>query len=253
MPHGIVLVCGPTGSGKSTTLYSTLRKLSTPENNVVTVEDPIEMIHEDFNQIAVQPAVNVTFGSILRTILRQDPDIIMIGEMRDLETARNAVQAALTGHLVLSTLHTNDAPSAITRLLDLGVPAFLIQATLVGILGQRLVRKICRYCTESFEIETTELARMGLEVGKKGELTLQRGKGCSKCRHTGYRGRIGIFEVLPYTESMKILTTADADVEKLKSRAREEGMFTLRESAIKKLLEGITTHEEVLRVTWEEM
>ncbi|MDP4856190.1 MAG: GspE/PulE family protein, partial [Desulfobacterales bacterium] len=203
MPHGIVLVCGPTGSGKSTTLYSTLRRLSTPENNVVTVEDPIEMIHEDFNQIGVHPGIGVTFANILRTILRQDPDIIMIGEMRDLETARNAVQAALTGHLVLSTLHTNDAPSAVTRLLDLGVPSFLIQATLVGILGQRLVRKICPYCKEAFEMEAAELAELGLDIGNRGRVTLYRGKGCIKCRTTGYRGRTGIFEVLPYTESLK--------------------------------------------------
>ena len=253
MPHGIVLVCGPTGSGKSTTLYSTLRRLSTPENNVITVEDPIEMIHEDFNQIGVQPAIDVTFANILRTILRQDPDIIMVGEMRDLDTARNAVQAALTGHLVLSTLHTNDAPSSVTRLLDLGIPAFLIQATLVGILAQRLVRKICKYCEESFEIDSAELQRMGLEVGKRGPVKMQRGKGCIKCRHTGYRGRIGIFEVLPYTEGLKKLTTAKTDVEKLKVRAREEGMFTLRESAVKKLLEGATTYQEVLRVTWEQL
>ncbi|MGA9262888.1 MAG: GspE/PulE family protein, partial [Desulfobacterales bacterium] len=246
MPHGIVLVCGPTGSGKSTTLYSTLRRLSTPENNVVTVEDPIEMIHEDFNQIGVHPGIGVTFANILRTILRQDPDIIMIGEMRDLETARNAVQAALTGHLVLSTLHTNDAPSAVTRLLDLGVPSFLIQATLVGILGQRLVRKICPYCKEAFEMEAAELAELGLDIGNRGRVTLYRGKGCIKCRTTGYRGRTGIFEVLPYTESLKKLTTTDTDVEKLRSRAREEGMFTLRESAIKKMMEGATTFEEVL-------
>jgi general secretion pathway protein E len=252
MPHGIVLVCGPTGSGKSTTLYSTLRRLSSPENNVVTVEDPIEMIHEDFNQIGVHPGIGVTFANILRTILRQDPDIIMIGEMRDLETARNAVQAALTGHLVLSTLHTNDAPSAVTRLLDLGVPSFLIQATLVGILGQRLVRKICPYCKEAFEMDAAELAELGLNIGNRGSVTLYRGKGCIKCRTTGYRGRTGIFEVLPYTESLKKLTTTDTDVEKLRGRAREEGMFTLRESAIKKMMEGTTTFEEVLKVTWEQ-
>ena len=252
MPHGIVLVCGPTGSGKSTTLYSTLRRLSTQENNVVTVEDPIEMIHEDFNQIGVHPGIGVTFANILRTILRQDPDIIMIGEMRDLETARNAVQAALTGHLVLSTLHTNDAPSAVTRLLDLGVPSFLIQATLVGILGQRLVRKICPYCKEAFEMDAAELAELGLNIGNRGSVTLYRGKGCIKCRTTGYRGRTGIFEVLPYTESLKKLTITDTDVEKLRSRAREEGMFTLRESAIKKMMEGTTTFEEVLKVTWEQ-
>jgi len=253
MPNGIVLVCGPTGSGKTTTLYSTLRKLATPEKNVVTVEDPIEMIHEDFNQIAVQPAIDITFANILRNILRQDPDIIMIGEMRDLETARNAVQAALTGHLVLSTLHTNDAPTSITRLLDLGVPPYLIQATLVGILGQRLVRKICNYCKESFEMDASELARMGVEIGKKGIIKIRRGKGCIRCRNTGYRGRIGIFEVLPYSESLKKITTSKTDVEKLRAQAREEGMATLRESAVSKLLEGITTYQEVLRVTWENL
>lgn len=253
MPHGIVLVCGPTGSGKTTTLYSTLRKLSTTEKNVVTVEDPIEMVHEDFNQIAVQPAIDITFANILRNILRQDPDIIMIGEMRDLDTARNAVQAALTGHLVLSTLHTNDAPTSITRLLDLGVPAYLIQATIVGVLSQRLVRKICSYCKESYEIDALELARMGIEVGKKGKVKLSRGTGCIRCRNTGYRGRIGIFEVLPYSESLKKMTTADTDIEKIKAQAKEEGMATLRESAIKKLLGGITTYQEVLRVTWESL
>jgi len=253
MPHGIVLVCGPTGSGKTTTLYSTLRKLATPEKNVVTVEDPIEMVHEDFNQIAVQPMIDITFANILRNILRQDPDIIMIGEMRDLETARNAVQAALTGHLVLSTLHTNDAPTSITRLLDLGVPPYLIQATLVGILSQRLVRKICNYCKESFTMDAVEMARMGIEVGKKDAVKLYRGKGCIRCRNTGYRGRIGIFEVLPYSESLKKITTTDTDIETIKAQAKEEGMATLRESAIRKLLEGITTYQEVLRVTWENL
>lgn len=251
MPHGIVLVCGPTGSGKSTTLYSTLRYLSTPEINITTVEDPIEMINEDFNQIAVQPTVDITFGTILRTILRQDPDIIMIGEMRDLETAASAVQAALTGHLVLSTLHTNDAPSAITRLLDLGVPSFLIQATLVGIMSQRLIRKICPYCKESFEMDTEELTGMGLDVGRDGLIKLCRGKGCVKCRGTGYRGRTAASEVLSYTESLRRLTTRDADIARITDTAKKEGMVNLRENGIKKLLEGITTYQEVLRVTWE--
>ena len=252
MPHGIVLVCGPTGSGKSTTLYSTLRELSTPEINITTIEDPIEMVHEDFNQIAVQPVVGITFGSILRNILRQDPDIIMIGEMRDLETAENAIQAALTGHLVLSTLHTNDAPSAVTRLLDLGIPSFLIQATLIGVMAQRLVRKICVHCKESFEMESSELSAMGLEIPKKGKVVLYQGKGCIKCRGTGYLGRTGILEVLPFTESIKNLATADTDPEVLRVQARKEGMVTLRENAIKKLLDGKTTYQEVLRVTWEQ-
>lgn len=254
MPHGIILVCGPTGSGKSTTLYSTLRYLSTPDINITTVEDPIEMIHEDFNQIAVQPVVGITFASILRNILRQDPDIIMIGEMRDLETAENAIQAALTGHLVLSTLHTNDAPSSIIRLLDLGIPSFLIQATLIGILGQRLVKKICPHCKETFEMDTSELVSLGLDIGKSGTITLHRGKGCIQCRGTGYHGRSGIFEVLPITESIRKHIIPEADTEALREIAiKEEGMITMRENAIKKLLEGTTTHQEVLRVTWEQL
>jgi general secretion pathway protein E len=250
VPHGIVLVCGPTGSGKSTTLYSTLRYLASPEINITTIEDPIEMVHEDFNQIAVQPVIGITFASILRNILRQDPDIIMIGEMRDLETAENAVQASMTGHLVLSTLHTNDAPSTITRLLDLGVPSFLIQATLIGVLSQRLVRTICTYCKESFEIDTMDLKDMGLEVGVNGRITLHRGRGCYKCRGTGYLGRSAIFEVLPYTEAIKKMTTPGTDLEAIRARVRQEGMVTLRENAIKTMLDGQTTYSEVLRVTW---
>ena len=250
MPHGIVLVCGPTGSGKSTTLYSTLRDLSTPEINITTIEDPIEMIHEDFNQIAAQPSIGVTFGTILRNILRQDPDVIMIGEMRDLETAENAVQAALTGHLVLSTLHTNDAPSSITRLLDIGIPPFLVQSTLVGILAQRLIRKICPHCIEHFEMEAAELRAIGLDMAQNGRIKLCRGKGCQRCRGTGYYGRTGIFEVIPYTESLKKLTTGIADLEAITSQAKKEGMVTLRENAKVKLLEGKTTYQEVQRVTW---
>jgi general secretion pathway protein E len=253
LPHGIILVTGPTGSGKSTTLYSSLRYLSTPDINITTVEDPIEMVHEDFNQIAVQPSVGITFASILRNILRQDPDIIMIGEMRDLETAENAVQAALTGHLVLSTLHTNDAPSSITRLLDLGVPSFLIKATLVGIVAQRLVKKICTDCKEAYEIEASELSALGLDIGKEGVVTLHRGKGCLKCRGTGYHGRSGIYEVLPITESIQNHINQEADIRKIRDAAIQEGMVTLRENAVKKLLDGSTTYQEVLRVTWEQL
>mgnify|MGYP000037095853 CR=1 FL=1 len=249
MPHGIILVTGPTGSGKSTTLYSALRKVSTPENNIVTVEDPIEMIHEDFNQIGVQSAIGVTFGSILKTILRQDPDIIMIGEMRDLETAENAVQSALTGHLVLSTLHTNDAPSSITRLLDLGVPSFLIQATLIGVIAQRLLRVICEYCKESFTMGASELRMAGIDAGLKGAVKLYRGRGCNRCRQTGYRGRSAAFEVMPYSEAIRKMTTAKTNIENIRIRAKEEGMVTLRENAIQKMLDGVTSYEEVLRVT----
>jgi len=249
-PYGIILVCGPTGSGKSTTLYSSLRYLSTPEINITTVEDPIEMVHEAFNQIAVQPALDITFASILRNILRQDPDVIMIGEMRDLETAQNAIQAALTGHLVLSTLHTNDAPSAVTRLQDLGIPHFLIQATLVGILGQRLVRKICPYCTESFEARAEEMVSLSLDLKREGVVKLRRGKGCMKCRGTGYLGRTGIFEVLPVTEAVKKLIGPQCDAGLVRDAADREGMVGLRENAVKKLLDGATTVQEVLRVTW---
>jgi general secretion pathway protein E len=252
MPHGMILVCGPTGSGKSTTLYSTLRNLATPEVNITTVEDPIEMIHQAFNQIAVRPAVGITFSNILRHILRQDPDIIMVGEMRDLETAENAIQAALTGHLVLSTLHTNDAASSITRLLELGVPPFLLHATLIGIMAQRLVRKVCTYCQETYEIETTDLLEMGIRVGREGRVKLNRGKGCEKCRGTGYLGRTGIFEVLPYTNSIKKLTTSHTDMNAIYKQAKAEEMVSMRESAVMLLLNGITTYQEVLRVTWEQ-
>ena len=252
MPHGVILVCGPTGSGKSTTLYSTLNRINSPNINVTTVEDPIEMVHESFNQIAVQNQIGITFGSILRNILRQDPDIIMIGEMRDLETAENAIQAALTGHLVFSTLHTNDAPSAILRLMELGVPYFLIQATLVGILAQRLVRRICKYCKEPFLIEAEKLRELGLAVGRKGMLKLARGRGCEKCRGTGYRGRTCVLELMPFSDAIRKLVNSNEDVENIRRKAREEGMRTLRESAIDKLMQGVTTYQEVLRVTWEQ-
>ena len=252
VPNGIVMVCGPTGSGKSTTLYSTLRSLYTPEINITTIEDPIEMIHEDFNQISVNPVLGVSFGSILRNILRQDPDIIMVGEMRDMETAENAIQAALTGHLVLTTLHTNDAPSAITRLVDIGVPPFLIQATLRGIVSQRLVRRICKRCKEAFQIDTAELVQMGLKVEGKQAVTVYRGKGCQHCRGTGYKGRIGIHEVLVYTETLRKLTTETADLSAIRETSLQEGMVGLRENAVNKFLQGVTTYQEVMRVTWQQ-
>jgi general secretion pathway protein E len=250
-PNGLVLVCGPTGSGKSTTLYSTLRRLSTPEINTTTIEDPIEMVHEEFNQIAVQPALNITFATIMRNILRQDPDIIMVGELRDLETAQNAVQAALTGHLVLSTLHTNDAPSSIIRLLDIGIPYFLVQATLTGIISQRLVRNICPRCIESYMIDASQLRNSGLEINKEGQVKLYRGKGCANCRGTGYYGRTAIYEALPYSKTLRKLTTQHTDLALLRDTAFKEKLVTLRENAIKKLLDGKTTFEEVMRVTWE--
>ncbi len=247
--HGIILVTGPTGSGKTTTLYSSLSFLSTPEKNITTVEDPIEMVCPDFNQIAVQPQAGITFASILRNILRQDPDIIMVGEIRDLETAENAIQAALTGHLVLSTLHTNDAVSSITRLIDLGVEPFLINATLVGVIAQRLVRKICPNCVESVVLEQDELKSLGIGLEQEGQIELKRGKGCVQCRKTGYKGRVGIFEMFTITEQVRKLIGKQTTVEDITKVARQEGMSTLRENAIRTMLKGVTTYSEVLRVT----
>ena len=250
-PHGIILVTGPTGSGKSTTLYSTLKCIATPEKNIITVEDPVEMVHEDFNQISVQPAVDVTFATILRNILRQDPDIIMIGEIRDLDTANHAIQAALTGHLVFSTLHTNDAISAITRLADLGVQPFLISSTLLGAMAQRLVRRICPHCKTGVKVKGEELQGFGFPV-EQGEIELQRGKGCRNCRGTGFLGRSGIFEIFPLSDRLKKLVMVNAPSSELLKIAKEEGMKTLKEDAWDKVLQGITTYQEVVRVTGEE-
>jgi len=245
-PNGIILVTGPTGSGKTTTLYSSLRALSSPEVNIVTVEDPIEMVMEEFNQVGVQSAIGVGFATVLRNILRQDPDIIMIGEIRDRETAENAVQAALTGHLVLSTLHTNDAPSSVTRLLDLGVPSFLITSTVVGIIAQRLVRTICRECRRERLLTPEEIAYLQLE---RGEVTVWEGAGCGECRGTGYRGRTGIFELLDFSDSVKAAISDKMDLAALYDVARADGMVSLRQVAIRKMLEGVTTYEEVLAIT----
>ncbi|GFO54278.1 type II secretion system protein E [Geomonas sp. Red276] len=244
-PNGIILVTGPTGSGKTTTLYSTLRTLSSPEVNIVTVEDPIEMVMEEFNQVGVQASIGVTFDKVLRNILRQDPDIIMIGEIRDHETAENAVQAALTGHLVLSTLHTNDSPSSITRLLDLGIPAFLISSTVIGVIAQRLLRKICPACKKDRPISQEEREYLGL----KGSHKISYGEGCPECRGTGYKGRTGIFEVMDVNEITKGVITDHMDLAPLQDAARRDGMVPLRELAIRKMLEGITTYEEVIAVT----
>jgi len=248
-PHGLVFVTGPTGSGKSTTLYSTLKKLATPDKNIITVEDPVEMVYDEFNQIAVQPQIDVTFSSILRNILRQDPDIIMIGEIRDVETASYAVQAALTGHLVFSTLHTNDAVASITRLQDLGLEPFLIASTMLGALAQRLVRRICPHCAETYSVSAEDLNRMGFPLIEKGEIKLQRGKGCHQCRGTGYYGRGAIFEIFPMSDQMKKLVSNQASDAELRQVAVREGMTTLREDAWVKVRKGITTVEEALRVT----
>ena len=245
-PNGIILVTGPTGSGKTTTLYSSLRALSSPDVNIVTIEEPIEMVMEEFNQVGVQSGIGVTFSTILRNILRQDPDIIMVGEIRDRETAENAVQAALTGHLVLSTLHTNDAPSSITRLLDLGVPSFLISSTVIGIIAQRLLRVICPFCKQERPLTDQEAAYLQL---KKQGVTVWSGEGCTECRGTGYRGRTGIFEVLDFTDAIKACISEKVELGELQKAARADGMVSLRQVAVRKMLEGITTYEEVVAVT----
>jgi general secretion pathway protein E len=245
-PNGIILVTGPTGSGKTTTLYSTLRTLSSPEVNIVTIEDPIEMVMEEFNQIAVQQSVGVTFGNILRTVLRQDPDIVMVGEIRDEETAENAVQAALTGHLVLSTLHTNDAPSSIPRLLDLGVPPYLVTATVVGIIAQRLLRKVCQHCKVPRTLSVEE--RTYLQLSDE-HLTVYEGEGCKECRGTGYKGRTGIFEVLEMNERTRAMVGEKVDVAELVRAAEQDGFMSLRQLAIRKMLEGSTTYDEVISIT----
>ena len=245
-PNGIILVTGPTGSGKTTTLYSSLRALSSPDVNIVTIEEPIEMVMEEFNQVGVQSGIGVTFSTILRNILRQDPDIIMVGEIRDRETAENAVQAALTGHLVLSTLHTNDAPSSITRLLDLGVPSFLISSTVIGIIAQRLLRVICPFCKQERSLTDQEAAYLQL---KKQGVTVWNGQGCGECRGTGYRGRTGIFEVLDVNDPLKACISEKVELGELQKAARADGMVSLRQVAIRKMLEGVTTYEEVVAVT----
>jgi general secretion pathway protein E len=245
-PNGIILVTGPTGSGKTTTLYSTLRTLSSSEVNIVTIEDPIEMVMEEFNQVGVQAGIGVTFGTVLRNILRQDPDIIMVGEIRDRDTAENAVQAALTGHLVLSTLHTNDAPSSITRLLDLGVPSFLISSTVIGIMAQRLVRRICPACKRERWLSEEETAFLGME---RKQYRVFYGEGCTACRGTGYRGRIGIFEVMDFTDNLRSRLNDRTELLELQEIAGQDGMISLRRDAVRKMLEGITTYEEVISVT----
>ena len=247
-PHGIVLVTGPTGSGKTTTLYSTLRQLASDEVNVCTIEDPIELVEPRFNQMQVNRTLDLTFASGVRTVLRQDPDIIMVGEIRDLETAEIAIQAALTGHLVLSTLHTNDAPSAITRLLDLGVPAYLLRATILGVLAQRLVRGLCRHCARPQAPDATlwrELAGPDRPVPE----TVQAPVGCLECRATGYLGRIGLFEMLEIDGEFRRQIDTQGDTAALRQAARQQGMVPLRQAGIQKILRGDTSLTEVLRVT----
>ncbi|EIL89542.1 type II secretory pathway, ATPase PulE/Tfp pilus assembly pathway, ATPase PilB [Rhodanobacter fulvus Jip2] len=247
-PHGIVLVTGPTGSGKTTTLYSTLKHLATPALNVCTVEDPIEMVATEFNQMQVQASIDLDFAAGVRTLLRQDPDIIMIGEIRDLETAQMAVQASLTGHLVLSTLHTNDAPSAITRLLDLGVPHYLLQSTLTGVVAQRLVRTLCVHCKEptSQDPQTWAVLTHGWSMPVPEQVF--RPVGCLECRNTGFMGRTGIYEMMMLSPHLRALVSAQLDLGKFGQAALDEGMRPLRISAADQVAKGLTTVQEILTV-----
>ncbi|MDE2038872.1 MAG: Flp pilus assembly complex ATPase component TadA [Elusimicrobia bacterium] len=251
-PYGIVLVTGPTGSGKSTTLYSTLHTLNTPDVNIMTAEDPVEFQLQGINQVQCNPDIGLTFAASLRSFLRQDPDIIMVGEIRDQETITIAINAALTGHLVFSTLHTNDAPGAITRILMMGIEPVLICSALTMVVAQRLVRTICRDCREAYEVDREWLATFGVPQRKLPEarkVTLYRGKGCPSCSGTGYRGRKGVHEVLEINDELRELIGQRATALKIKETAMRNGMITLQESAIRKLLSGDTTAEEVLRVT----
>ena len=246
--HGIVLVTGPTGSGKTTTLYSTLKHLARPDVNICTVEDPIEMVETQFNQMQVHHQIGLDFAAGVRTLMRQDPDIVMVGEIRDLETAEMAIQAALTGHLVLSTLHTNDAPAAVTRLMDIGVPPYLINATVLGITAQRLVRTLCPHCKRP--VTTDEEAWRGMTRPWRLNVPSQvhEAVGCDKCRDTGYLGRIGIYEVVRLTETTRGAIKADCDLAELRSQGLKEGMEPLRISGARKVIAGVTTLEEVMRV-----
>jgi general secretion pathway protein E len=252
LPHGIILVTGPTGSGKTTTLYTALDKLNTPERKIITVEDPVEYQLEGINQIQVKPQIGLTFANALRSIVRQDPDVIMIGEMRDLETAKIAVQSALTGHLVLSTLHTNDAAGGVTRLLDMGVEDYLLTSTVNGILAQRLVRTLCPHCREPHSALPEVVEEMNLRRFTSADsITLYRPTGCHQCAGTGYLGRSSILEMLVVTDPLRRLVLRHADSSEIHELAVQEGMHTMYEDGLRKAVKGVTTIEEVLRVTQE--
>ena len=252
-PHGVLLVTGPTGSGKTTTLYTALDRLNKPDVKILTVEDPVEYQMPGINQIQVKPQIDLTFANALRSIVRQDPDVIMIGEIRDRETAQIAVQSALTGHLVLSTVHTNDAPSTVNRLLDMGVEDYLLTSTVIGILAQRLVRTLCPHCSESYSALPELVDELGLrKFGNGRDVTLNRAKGCKECAQTGYIGRVSILEMMPMTDPLRSLVMRHVTATELRAQAIKEGMVTMYEDGMRKALRGITTFEEVLRVTRED-
>ncbi len=251
-PHGIILVTGPTGSGKTTTLYCALGKINSPEKKIITVEDPVEYQLKGINQIQVKPSIGLTFANALRSIVRQDPDVILIGEIRDAETAEIAIHSALTGHLVMSTLHTNDAPSAVTRLVDMGMEDYLLSSTIIGILAQRLVRVACPFCQEPYSPAAAVLKEMKVDGIDAPDFRVTEGKGCDKCGQTGYWGRSGIYEFLRITEETQKLILGKKDSNIIKEAARKKGMRTLREDGWLKVKQGLTTVSEVLRVTQEE-
>jgi general secretion pathway protein E len=252
-PHGILLVTGPTGSGKTTTLYTALDRLNKPDVKILTVEDPVEYQMAGINQIQVKPQIDLTFANALRSIVRQDPDVIMIGEIRDLETAQIAVQSALTGHLVLSTVHTNDAPSTVNRLLDMGVEDYLLTSTVIGILAQRLVRTLCPSCKEPYTALPELVEELGLrKFARNGDITLYHERGCKECAQTGFLGRVSILEMMPMTDPMRSLVMRHATATDLRAAAIKEGMVTMYEDGMRKALQGITTFEEVLRVSRED-
>jgi type II secretory ATPase GspE/PulE/Tfp pilus assembly ATPase PilB-like protein len=251
-PYGMVVLSGPTGSGKSTTLYASLNEIKTPDDNITTVEDPVEYHMLGINQVQVKPKIGLTFATSLRHILRQDPDKCLIGEIRDSETADIAVKFSLTGHLVFTTLHANDAPTTITRFLDIGVPAYLVGSCLNLVMAQRLVRKICPSCRESYIPEAEELEDFGLDSDEYKDLTLFRGRGCVHCRGTGYYGRTGIFEILEMRQPIRRLVFDGANQEDIREKAVQLGMRTLREEGLNKVKKGITTLQELRRITVQE-
>ena len=251
-PVGMILVTGPTGSGKTTTLYSALSELNKESENIITAEDPIEYNFMGINQVQMHEEIGLTFASSLRSFLRQDPDIIMVGEIRDFETAQIAVQAALTGHLVLSTVHTNDAPGTISRLIDMGIEPFLISSAIVLILAQRLIRKVCMECRDAVKVHPQLLIDVGVPPDEVKSFPVFKGKGCSLCNNTGYKGRVGLYEVMPMKEELKELVLSRASTSEIKKEAIRLGMKTLRQSGIAKIKEGVTTIEEVLRSTIED-
>ena len=251
--NGILLVVGPTGSGKTTTLYSALSKINSEDKNIITIEDPVEYQLPGIGQIQVNPKINLTFANGLRSILRQDPDVILVGEIRDVETAEIAIHASLTGHLVFSTLHTNDAPGAITRLVDMGIEPFLVSSSLVAVLGQRLVRTVCPNCRTEYKLTPAELAELGSYASQVKNGKLFRGRGCETCTGTGFFGRIGIYELLLVDDDIRNLITTNTDSATIKRKAAAKGMTSLRDDGFHKIIQGITTMSEVLRVTQEEI